>query len=1338
MPNGHRIVLLPEARLSLTTLGRATLVSLEADGTTIELFGPGKPLALLAYLAFSPRRTATREHLIDLLWADTDPERAAHALRQLVWQIRHTLGEKALVTHNGDLRLGLALDSDRDSFLAAVEAGALEEAVQRYSGDFLPALALPGGAEFEQWADIERIRLRTAFLRTGETLVRRQLAAGHVRDAQRLARRVRDVDLLNESGWRLMLEALGAGNNYVAAAMEADTLEHLLRAEEREPEPATKAALRTARQAPPEADTTQQALVAELVGREREFAAIVGAWEASRRGPARHVHITAPAGLGKTRLMHDALARLRAGGARAIYVRANPGERHIASAFAGDVAAAVARLPGAAGVTPTIASTLVALNPALSNIYAAIPERRGGEDALRSRAIALAELFLSVAEEAPLCLLLDDFHWADPQSRQILNGALGRIGSGKILIVSAARPTADLVTAAEGMSQLRLDPLTDSQTAALLGSLAQLPDEEWAKTLPSRLHASTGGSPLLILESLQLAVERGSLQFKGHAWYCPAPMRLTAELAQGAALRHRVEQLDRTSQWILLTLSSAGMPLSSALLARLAARPEDSITPLLGSLEERGLVVRAGSEWEPGHDEIAALALETATPDALRAVHSGLGKALAQEAIREPSLTLHAARHLAAGGENSVLAELWRGWIRERRRRGDRRALSDLAAELLSETGNEQTVSRLVASLPLSVRLGIDSPRRIALAAAVLLTVGGAAAVALSRPAPRALDAAFVVVVAGGSDSTGVQTVELHDGDWQGLDRIDLVRQAKRYSLLLPTDFLSPPTPRPDSGGWLVSTEYPDSGGIDLTLVRPDGSRQRITQAPGDDGGPSFSPDGRYLVFSTGRWSSVGHSDLAVLDLSTGEVRQLTRGDPSDHAAHWSPDGSRIAFLRRYFDLRSSEFCWTTVDGLTPVCFGLDSVPPEAVVGWANPLHLIVLGRIGGGGILADLDLASHQSRVLAHDVQHPHVSPDGRWIACRCTVQGEEPSWRIFPAERPSDSKPLVSNPAHTLELDFEWAITGLQTRYLDRLSIGLPTHVPVNTETLVHARGSSRQGFEVPLPVLRWWTSNRSVATIDSAGALSPHDLGTAILHVSAGGWREDSVRIVIDPPMDSSIVREDWSAGVDRNFVPYGEPRPDIVVGPEGVRSFWNRGDGSYLSGAYYRATMDPTRGLGLEARVSARLSAIQWQTIVLRFVTNLDSARLAIWDHLGRSLPIASGLNREECGFAIPGGEGAAGRQRLTVIAGTSTPVFPAPRDFDAGGWHTVRVQVFPDGRCGVALDGKPLAILDQGLPLDRRYWLDVSGQSVGTKMLVGPIDAWKGVRSGVDWSALSYH
>jgi len=48
------------------TLGRVALLG-EADAV---LLGPGKPLTLLAYLRAIPGQTATREHLVDLFWAD--------------------------------------------------------------------------------------------------------------------------------------------------------------------------------------------------------------------------------------------------------------------------------------------------------------------------------------------------------------------------------------------------------------------------------------------------------------------------------------------------------------------------------------------------------------------------------------------------------------------------------------------------------------------------------------------------------------------------------------------------------------------------------------------------------------------------------------------------------------------------------------------------------------------------------------------------------------------------------------------------------------------------------------------------------------------------------------------------------------------------------------------------------------------------------------------------------------------------------------------------------------------------------------------------------------------
>lgn len=81
-------------------------------------------------------------------------------------------------------------------------------------------------------------------------------------------------------------------------------------------------------------------------------------------------------------------------------------------------------------------------------------------------------------------------------------------------------------------------------------------------------------------------------------------------------------------------------------------------------------------------------------------------------------------------------------------------------------------------------------------------------------------------------------------------------------------------------------------------LVRPDGSGlHRLSQRRGSEWGPSWSPDGRRVVFA--RESGRGQADLYVADLATGEERRLTYGSDNDVAA-WSPRGDRIVFERAH------------------------------------------------------------------------------------------------------------------------------------------------------------------------------------------------------------------------------------------------------------------------------------------------------------------------------------------------------------------------------------------------------------------------------------------------------
>src|SRR6187399_889807 len=83
-----------------------------------------------------------------------------------------------------------------------------------------------------------------------------------------------------------------------------------------------------------------------------------------------------------------------------------------------------------------------------------------------------------------------------------------------------------------------------------------------------------------------------------------------------------------------------------------------------------------------------------------------------------------------------------------------------------------------------------------------------------------------------------------------------------------------------------------------LCMVEPQGIR-RILRRDGNSRSPSFSPDGRRLVFSSDRGSRAGARAIHVLDLETGKIKVLTGSHVDSGEPDWSPDGETIVFARR-------------------------------------------------------------------------------------------------------------------------------------------------------------------------------------------------------------------------------------------------------------------------------------------------------------------------------------------------------------------------------------------------------------------------------------------------------
>lgn len=81
-----------------------------------------------------------------------------------------------------------------------------------------------------------------------------------------------------------------------------------------------------------------------------------------------------------------------------------------------------------------------------------------------------------------------------------------------------------------------------------------------------------------------------------------------------------------------------------------------------------------------------------------------------------------------------------------------------------------------------------------------------------------------------------------------------------------------------------TSTE--DGKNSDIYIIRPDGTGlQRLTESPGLNNNPAWSPDSEYLAFSSDR---DGNPEIYVMTLS-GELHRVTDNDAVDVHPRWGP-----------------------------------------------------------------------------------------------------------------------------------------------------------------------------------------------------------------------------------------------------------------------------------------------------------------------------------------------------------------------------------------------------------------------------------------------------------------
>lgn len=189
----------------LNLLGALDLRDSEGQPVRSVLAQP-KRLAVLAYLALH-EGYCRRDSILPVFWPETDQEHARAALRKMIYNLRQSLGDQAIVGR-GDEEIAFGdsvLSCDAREMRGALTRGDAQAAIDLYRGDLLPGFFLSEVPDFECWLDKERERFRLDATRLTDSLTKSCDAAGDIESALVWARRRFELFPTDESGVRLLL-----------------------------------------------------------------------------------------------------------------------------------------------------------------------------------------------------------------------------------------------------------------------------------------------------------------------------------------------------------------------------------------------------------------------------------------------------------------------------------------------------------------------------------------------------------------------------------------------------------------------------------------------------------------------------------------------------------------------------------------------------------------------------------------------------------------------------------------------------------------------------------------------------------------------------------------------------------------------------------------------------------------------------------------------------------------------------------------------------------------------------------------------------------------------------
>jgi predicted ATPase len=357
------------------------------------------------------------------------------------------------------------------------------------------------------------------------------------------------------------------------------------------------------------------------VGRSSEIDALGAALAAARGGRGALVGVAGEPGMGKTTLVETFLAGAEAAGGCTV-ARGSCSERLAGSeAYLPILEALDSLIHGADGerasgileaTAPVWHAQIVPLSgPSNDSSHMADEVQDASQERLKREFVALTH---ELSRTRPLILFLDDLHWADVSTVDLLGYLAGTFDEAGVLVVVTYRPS-DLQLAKHPFLQIRPDLqargrfrelslglLRESDTAEYLD--IEFPRHRFPAEFSALIHAKTEGNPLFMADLLRYLRDRGAVAEAEGGWVLangvPEIEQLLPESVR-AMIERKIGRLDEEARALLTVASVQGHAFDSAIVARVLDRSPDGVEEQLDVLERVHSFVQLANEAElPG------------------------------------------------------------------------------------------------------------------------------------------------------------------------------------------------------------------------------------------------------------------------------------------------------------------------------------------------------------------------------------------------------------------------------------------------------------------------------------------------------------------------------------------------------------------------------------------------------------------------------------------------------------------------------------------------------------------------------------------------------------------